>query len=291
MIVHFGAVAALELYLDRQALEAVFHLPGNDGAYADEQRAFLASQGGRRPSVFLAFPPKAAGTFLRAAAVRATGGEVLRICYAQGDRDAQPYLPTFLAYYAGGYCEGPMVTHVHMQAFPANTAFLEAFGIRPVIMLRSIPDMLASYWDMLEEGGDLPMGLNCTIPPDFRVMSAEQRADFMIEIIAPWYVGYYATWSCYAEAHPSAALMLRYSDFLRAPAECLTQILEFSGLGRTIEECDAAIQAVWPQRHLHRFNEGREGRGRDYFSAAQIAQIGKMLAYYPSAAARADELL
>ena len=282
----------MDLYLDRPALEAIFYLPGNDGAFREVQHRFLSAQGARRPAVLLAFPPKAAGTFLRSAAVKATGGEVLRVCYAQGDRDAQPYLPTFLAYYAGGFCTGPMVTHVHMQAFPANTAFLEAFGIRPIVMVRSIPDMLASYWDMLEDGGsDLPMGINCTIPPDFRTMPAEDRAAFMIEVVAPWYAGYYATWCAYADAHPGRVCMLRYRDFVREPAKTLAQLLAFSGLERSAAQCSQAIETLWAERHLHRFNEGVEGRGRDYFSAGQIERIGALLSYYPGTASLRSELL
>lgn len=282
----------MDLHLDRAALEAIFNLPGNDGAFPQEQRSFLAAQGARRPAVFLAFPPKAAGTFLRAAAVKATGGDVLRVCYAQGDRDAQPYLPTFLAYYGGGFCAGPMVAHVHMQAFPANTAFLEAFGIRPVVMVRSIPDMLASYWDMLEDGGNgLPMGINCTIPPDFRVLPREQRAEFMIEIIAPWYAGFYATWSAYAAAHPGAVSMVRYAQLVDDGPGTLAGILRFSGLDVPAEQCRQAIDAVWAERHMHRFNEGVKGRGHDYFSALQIERIDRLLSFYPSTASMHAELL
>ena len=208
----------VDLYLDRPALEAIFHLPNNDGSFDEEPHRFLAAQGARRPVVLLAFAPKSAGTFLRAAAVKATGGEVLRVCYAQGDRDAQLYLPTFLAYYAGGFCAGPMVTHVHMQAFPANTAFLSAFGIRPIVMVRNIPDMLASYWDMVEDGDvGLPMGLNCTIPADFSALPTERRADFMIDVIAPWYAGYYATWSRFADTHPDGICLVRYSRVRERP--------------------------------------------------------------------------
>jgi hypothetical protein len=87
-----------------------------------------------------------------------------------------------------------MVAHMHMQALPANRRFLEVFGIRPVIMLRPIPNMLASYWDMLaaseEARGE---GLNCSIPAEFPEFSPAGKADFMIDTIAPWYVGYFAT--------------------------------------------------------------------------------------------------
>jgi hypothetical protein len=152
----------------------------------------------------------------------------------------------------GGFCSGPMVAHLHMQAFPANVAFIEAFGIRPVIMVRSIPDMLASYWDMLEQGGSgLPMGINCTIPDDFGTMSRSRRADFMIDVVAPWYAGYYATRGAYDAANPGQACILQYSDFVKRPAEVLLQLLEASGLPCSAALVREAIETTWSQRHHH----------------------------------------
>src|SRR5436190_14027001 len=101
----------MQITLDRSANEALFDLPDNDGAYSASQRAYLNELGARRPAIVLAFPPKAAGTFLRKAAALAAQGEVLRLGYAQGSRDTQPYLPTLIAYYLGGFCHGPMVAH------------------------------------------------------------------------------------------------------------------------------------------------------------------------------------
>lgn len=188
----------MDISLDQAALAAMFDLPDNDGAFPEAQRTYLGALGAKRPAILLAFPPKAAGTFLRAAAIKATDGELLRVVYAQGSRDAQLYMPTFVGYYLGGYCAGPLVTHVHLQAFPPNVSILEAFNIRPVIMIRSIPDMLASYWDMLERSNAPNQGINCTIPVDFRQMPADRKADFMIDVVGPWYAGYYATWMDYA---------------------------------------------------------------------------------------------
>ena len=98
----------------------------------------------------LAFAPKAAGTFFRTAIIHAIDGKIVRVTQASGGRDATPYLPTFVMYYSGGVTDNTLVAHIHMLALPANIHFLEAFDIRPIIMKRSIPDMLASYWDMLE---------------------------------------------------------------------------------------------------------------------------------------------
>jgi hypothetical protein len=281
----------MDISLDQAALAAVFDLPDNDGAFSEAQRAYLGALGARRPAILLAFPPKAAGTFLRSAAIRATDGELLRVTYAQGSRDAQPYLPTFIAYYLGGFCGGPLVTHVHLQAFPPNMSILEAFDIRPVIMIRSIPDMLASYWDMLERSSAQNQGINCTIPIDFRQMPADRKADFLIDVVGPWYAGYYATWLDYAQRRPGRVCALTYSDFLKKPAPTLVVLLQHAGVTRSQAECQVAIDAVWKERNEHRFNEGAEGRSHQYFSVCHFERIGRMLSYYPSTVLNRAELI
>jgi hypothetical protein len=257
----------MNITLDRASQEALFDLPNNDGVFPQPLRQHLEALGARRPAI------------------------VLRIVYAQGARDAQPYLPTLVAYYLGGFCTGPMVTHIHMQAFPANVAFLKTFGIRPSVMIRSIPDMLASYWDMLEASDDaLQQGINCTIPADFRSLAADRKADFLIDVLAPWYAGYYATWLEHADRDADVSV-LSYSEFVTSPAVTLEAILKHAGVPRTLEECQAAIDATWAERSGHRFNEGVEGRGHQYFAMHHLERIARLLSYYPATAAMRADLI
>src|ERR1700722_10242329 len=187
--------ADVSVQFDEAAIRAAFAQPDNDGSFAGAFGAYLEELSKRRPAVIFAFPPKAAGTFLRTAAIAAIDGQLIRGVHAQGGRDGQPYLPLFISYYLGGMGSRPLVTHLHMQALPANRRFIEALDLRPIVMLRSIPDMLASYWDMLEsEETALRDGLNCLFPANFPTLSRERKADFLVDILAPWYASYYATW-------------------------------------------------------------------------------------------------
>ncbi|HSZ74051.1 MAG TPA: hypothetical protein VK779_04460 [Rhizomicrobium sp.] len=267
--------------LDETVVSAAFAQPDNDGTFSGAYGEYLRGLGARRPAIIFAFPPKAAGTFLRSAAIEAVGGQLVRIVHAQGCRDAQPYLPIFLSYYAGGLCEGPLVTHVHMQALPGNRRFLEAFDLKPIIMLRPIPDMLASYWDMLENDHIARKdGLNCVIPSAFLEFSRERKADYLIDIIGPWYAGYFATWLDYAREQPERICVLNYGDFLREPARGLAQALDHAGLMRTLETCKRAVESTWGEREQHRFNRGVEGRGAEYFSWRHIEHLTRMLDHY-----------
>src|ERR1700744_292391 len=116
----------MPLLFDPEVNNAVFAQPNNDGSFPCDFLSYLNELGQSRPSVVLAFAPKAAGTYLRSAAISATGGRLVRTVHAQGGRDASFYLPTFLMYYAGNFPPEPLVTHVHMQALPANRHFIEA---------------------------------------------------------------------------------------------------------------------------------------------------------------------
>jgi hypothetical protein len=282
----------MQAAIDKRAVDAAFAQPDSDGNFTGVFADYLRSLGMKRPVLFFAFPPKVGGTFLRTAAIDAVGGGLVRVVHAQGGRDAQPYLPVFLNYYLGGLCEGPLVAHVHMQALPANRHFLEAFDIKPIIMLRPIPDMLASYWDMLASSARARAeGLNCPIPDGFPAFDDGRKADFMVDMIAPWYVHYFATWRDYAQEKPDDVCVLRYSDFVADPAHVLETALEHADLTRSRFVCQAALDAAWKDRAALRFNKGTSGRGREYFSDAHREKLARMMDYHPGLDGWRGELL
>ncbi len=274
------------------AITAAFSQPDPDGAFRGPFGDYLRGLGSRRPAIVFAFPPKAAGTFLRTAAINAVGGHLVRIVHAQAGRDAQPYLPLLIDYYLGGLCEGPLVSHVHMQALPGNCRILEAFDIKPIIMVRAIPDMLASYWDMLEINETARReGLNCPIPRDFPEMDPARKADFMIDMIAPWYVNYYATWLDYRREEPHRVLMLRYADFRAAPGSALGQALNHANTPASPEVCAHAVAKAWAERSQLRFNKGVEGRAATYFSPRHLGRLADMLSFHPALRFWSNDLL
>jgi hypothetical protein len=212
----------MPIVLEPKAYNAAFLLPHNDGSFPPDVEAYLGELGETRPSVVLAFAPKAAGTFLRSAAINAVGGQLVRTVHAQGGRDASFYLPTFLLYFAGNFPALPLVTHVHMQALPANRNFINAFDLKPVIMIRSIPDMLASYADMLEPNPLSPENwLNIRLPRSYPSLSDEAKGDFLVDMMGPWYASYFSSWMDYAAEAPARVLVLDYEKFRDDPATAL----------------------------------------------------------------------
>ena len=282
----------MDVPLDQRAIQALFELPDREGEFPPQAKNYLLDLGRRRPAVVLAFAPKSAGTFLRSAVIAASGGELVRIVHAQGGRDAQPYLPTLIAYYLGGVTSGPLVTHVHLQALGANLRFFEAFNIRPIIMIRSVPDMLASYWDMLDmEIGALSQGLNCGIPQAWPTFTADQKADFLIDMLGPWYASYFGTWLEYAQKADERVCLLEFSDFVSDPTTIVWKICKHSGLQISRAKCQRAVDGTWKERYQLRYNQGEEGRGRRYFKPRHFEHLARMLSFYPAALARQEELL
>lgn len=262
--------------------EAVYTPPDPDGRFAPAQQQIFRQLGAQRKAIVLAFPPKAAGTFLRTALIKACDGQLVRIVHAQAGRDATPYLPTLVRYFEGDLTDKTLVTHVHMLALPANLHLMAAFGIKPVVMLRSIPDMLASYWDMLEsDDHSLHDGLNCHIPPNFRALSRNAKADFIIDVLAPWYVNFYAGWISYALTAPETVFMTDYRALQLSPVELVGNILKHVGLASDPELCTAAVAFAWDRRDGLRFNKGEGGRGAAYFRSAHFNRITRMMGHYP----------
>lgn len=278
--------------LDPTSIAAIFQPVGNDGSFAPSHLRMLRLMGSLRKVVLLAFPPKAAGTFLRTAIIRAVDGQLVRVVHAQGGRDATPYLPTFVEYFKGGVTQRTLVSHVHMLAHPANLHFLAAFGICPIIIKRSIPDMLASYWDMLaHDDGALLEGLNCRIPRGFRDMAHNAQSDFIIDILGPWYVNYYAGWFAFSECNPDGVCLLDYRDIKKDPVGVLQHCLDCVDIPQSREACEAAVSEAWNSRHELRFNKGEEGRGAGYFDQAQLQRLSRMIGHYPVLERHCGDLL
>lgn len=278
-------------YLQGNLANAVFFPPSCDGRFDPEFEDYLHILGSARPSVVLAFAPKAAGTYLRSAAIVAADGQLVRTVHAQGGRDASFYLPTFLIYYANNFPAKTLVTHVHMQALPANQHFIAALNLKPVIMMRAIPDMLASYLDMLEANPLSPDNwLNMQVPENYPLLDAAAKADFIIDMMAPWYVSYFSTWLDYARSD-SRVLTLNYDEFRASPEATLMQLLAHSGLERSLDECRQALTQVWEFRSEYRFNKGISGRGRSRFTPAQLARLERQISFYPNLAVVKDMLI
>src|SRR6202000_710603 len=128
--------------------------------------------------------------------------------------------------------------------------------LKPVIMVRPIQDMLASYLDMLEGDSVSPDNwLNIRVPPSYSGFSQSRKADFIIDMMGPWYASYYSTWLDYAAEDPERVCILNYDHFRADPPSALGKLLEHSRLPRSREACEVAVSEIWKDRCQFRFNK------------------------------------
>lgn len=113
----------------------------------------------------------------------------------------------------------------------------------------------------------------------------------MIDVIAPWYASYFATWKDYADAAPQTVCVLRFGDFCRNPAQTLHQAIRHAGFAASPLACALALETVWDARQNLRYNKGIPGRGQDYFAPVHLARLHQLLSYYPQLQPWTGELL
>src|SRR5581483_3844572 len=103
----------MSILFDPEATQAAFSVAACDGAYEPDFANYLAELGESRPAVVLVFPPQAAGTYLRSAAIVATSGALVRTVHDHGGLDPRFSLPTFALDLAHGSAATTNGTRLH----------------------------------------------------------------------------------------------------------------------------------------------------------------------------------
>ncbi|MEO0425919.1 MAG: hypothetical protein AAF160_00620 [Pseudomonadota bacterium] len=142
-------------------------------------------------------------------------------------------------------------------------------GRRAIVGLRSIPDALISYGEHLDRHGAAPLDLRVAAEGfglEWRLLDDTARGDWLIAHVAPWYMQFLAGWLA-AEADGWAVAYVRFEALKADPVDAAAEALERVSL--TADR--ASIAAASGTRR--NFNRGESGRGRETFSAAQIARL------------------
>ena len=73
---------------------------------------------------------------------------------------------------------------------------------------------------------------------------------------------------------------MTYEELLGDKPATIGRISDFLGLGKTAEECAAAVHAVDADKVRTRFNMGVAGRGKQTLDDEQIARLRRLVAAY-----------
>jgi hypothetical protein len=286
------------LTLPQAALEFLFVQPDIDGDYRPALVEQVRRQCQNRPYIFLAFPPKCGGTFIRDIVGRVADAALCRAGHALGGRDATPYVPMLTLHMLSPTGPKALMTHAHMIGHHSNIQLLNLFGIKPVVMKRSIPDMLCSYADMLETEGRYPDGsynwsILCGVhtDPSFLHFDFDERLDFLVYHQAPWYIQFYASWRRADRNKSIPVHWTNYDAFGADPIRTITGILDFYGLSDKASAVPEAVAQAQANRNTLRFNKGVSGRGLAFLKPHHIQHLHRLAQGYPDIDFVAEGLL
>jgi hypothetical protein len=231
-----------------------------------------------KPLIVVAAAPKAGSTFLANSLQKITRLRNFRLCAAYATNEHDLYLPALCLMSRCG-----CVSQLHMKGSFHNAALMRAFGIRPVILVRRIEDIVVSLQhDLARKAARSTAGTGqegySFIWQDraTRDLPDERRIDFVIDLAIPWFVNFYVSWYRLCEARAVDALWVTYEEMVADPRATVRKVLGFLGF-----PAELPIPPGVLERKYHTFRDGRVGQGADALTPEQGRRLRERFAYYP----------
>ena len=244
---------------------------GQPARLSDFTTEITSEQLGRH--LFIACVPKSGSTFLKNLLVNVTGYRDLFAVYAAGQTEHEIYLPTLRE-----SAHLDTVTQLHCRASDANVHLMQAFGIRPVVLIRNIFDSVMSLLDFYNQGAFQTSYFR----DDWPLLDEETKIDLLIENVIPWYFQFVASWDVAEKKKRLEVHWLSYEDLIADKAASVLKVLEFYDLGASRQGVEQRISEIESEGRKIRFNKGVTGRGGLGLNNRQNEQIRRLTRYYPS---------
>jgi hypothetical protein len=223
--------------------------------------------------------PKAGSTFLVNTLMRLTGLRGFRLCAAYSTNEHDLYLPALCLMSASG-----CVSQLHMKGTFHNAALMRTFGIKPIILVRRIEDIVVSLRHDLRQKAQRPNFATGRHGYSFvwhdqstNELGDEQLLDMIIDLAVPWFVNFYVSWYRLCEQQAVDALWVTYEQLVAEKEGTLRLILEFLGI-RDVSAIDRELLS----RKYGTFRDGRIGRGSLALTPAQRERLRRHFSYYPT---------
>ena len=202
-----------------------------------------------------------------------TGYRDLFTVYAAGQSEHEIYLPTLRE-----SAHLDTVTQQHCRASDANIHLMQAFGVRPVVLVRNIFDSVMSLLDFYNKGAFQTSYFRA----DWLVLDEDTKIDLLIENVIPWYFQFVASWDLAEKQKRLEVHWLSYEELVADKPSSVLKVLEFYGLGASRRGVEQRIGEIESEERKIRFNKGVTGRGRSGLNDRQKEQICRLTRFYPS---------
>ena len=231
--------------------------------------------GWRGDFLFVACMPKSGSTFVCRVLQALTGYPARELSYAYERTEQDLYLPKVI-----DACRKGGVVQQHVQATGANLDLMKRFGIRPVILVRNLLDVVVSIREYLFiEGFEKFPSLYAT--DALASMPIERQHDFLITFAMPWYFDFYVSWHDATRDKRADTMWLSYDEISADWTAGISMILEHYSIKKSEAEISEVIESLRGQPSSIRFNRGISGRGASALTVAQQERLFEMAALYP----------
>jgi hypothetical protein len=162
------------------------------------------------------------------------------------------------------------VCHQHLTATVRNLALAKEHGIRPVILVRNVFDVVPSVVDHLHR--ECRIFATGFVPTEFFKWSPLEQETFVVSVQMPWYFNFLLSWQ---EAQVELPVYwLSYERLFSDQRTVLREVCEFWDYPVAAAEIESAIERV--QTLDTRFNKGQSGRGKllDPRNQAALHELG-----------------
>jgi hypothetical protein len=261
----------------QRLLDAIVSAAVGNGL-APEGMSDFVTERACKPMVVVAAAPKTGSTYLVNTLRRLTGLRGFRLCAAYATNEHDLYLPALCLTHRYG-----CVSQLHMKGTFHNAALMSTFGIRPIILVRRIEDIVVSLQYSLRgktrredfESGRTGYSFvwldECT-----KALSDERLLDMIIDLAVPWFINFYVSWYRLCEQGAVDAMWVTYEELVADKEKTIREVLDFLGL----RDSGALDPAVLEHRY-HTFRDGRVGHGASTLTAQQRERLCAQFSYYP----------
>ncbi|MGE3465551.1 MAG: sulfotransferase domain-containing protein [Pyrinomonadaceae bacterium] len=240
----------------------------------DYTRKYTADKLGRH--VFITCSPKSGSTFLKNVLVGVTKFRDLFSVYAALQNEQELDMPQWAK-----FGDINTVTQQHARASEANIQLMQAFGIRPVVLVRNIFDTTISLLDFYRQGFTFSTFFD---RDEFRSFDESQQIDLLVEYAIPWYFQFVASWERAEREKRLAVHWLTYEEMIRDKPATVERILQFYGMSAPRAEIERQIALTEADAERNRFNKGVSGRGKSMLNDGQRERIRQLARHFPSTA-------
>ncbi|HTU25606.1 MAG TPA: sulfotransferase domain-containing protein [Pirellulales bacterium] len=216
------------------------------------------------PHIFVACFPKSGSTFLAKALQGLTG-------YPEYHA-AEEYVPNEQDISRRKLLKARRLSVIqqHTKGTKTNLNILREFGMRPIVHVRNLFDVVVSLRDhFYGQDHHFPTGY---VHREFWQLSERDQYDFLIQMHLPWYFNFLVSW--HEAQRYFGLIMTSYEELFADPASTLRRLADFYGLAAD----DAAIERAldYAASQPTGFNKGISGRGRQMLTTAQRDAICRM---------------